>query len=87
MSTTTSSFRLDSELKSRLDRVAKQINHNKNWIITRALDEYLLKYDQEAFRAEAERQSRAAAILERKPKARKEAELWERALAEVWNAG
>ena len=87
MPTITSSFRIDADLKNRLDIVAKQTNHNKNWIITQALNEYLSRHDRDAFKAEALRQSRAAAILDRRPKARKERALWERAAADVWNAG
>lgn len=87
MPTTTSSFRIDPELKTRLDLVAKKIHKKKNWIVNQALNEYLSKHGQDALREEAIRQSKAAAILDRRPRARKEAELWERAAAEVWNAG
>ncbi len=36
-------------------------------------------------RAEAERQSQEAALLDRKPNALRDAEAWQRAAAEAWN--
>jgi predicted DNA-binding protein len=84
--TTTSSFRIDVELMNRLQLAAKRTNHNKNWIINQALNEYLSRRDQADLKREATRQSREARLALR-PKAIREAEAWERAANEVWNAG
>ena len=56
------------------------MNKGKNWIINQALREYLDRHNHEGLRAEARRQS----ILASRKKWKDE-ELWEEAIAEVWN--
>ncbi len=85
MPTLTSSFRIDNELKTRLELAARRTNQAKNSIINQALKEYLSRHDQSDFEKEAIRQSREAARLARSPEAIRESEAWEQALAEVWN--
>ena len=76
----TSSFRIPDELKVRLDQAAERMKKRKNWIITRALEEYLARHSQEAFRAEARRQSLAASAHQWKDE-----EFWEKMAAEAWS--
>jgi predicted DNA-binding protein len=52
-----SSFRISEQLRLRLDRTARHLGKGKNWIMNRALEEYLTKTGQEALAAEAKRQS------------------------------
>jgi predicted transcriptional regulator len=80
MPTVTSSFRIDAELKLRLDLAARRMNHNRNWIINQALNEYLSHHDGLALREEARCQSLAAS---RKPS--KNDVAWNRAAVEAWN--
>jgi predicted transcriptional regulator len=54
---TTTSFRVSNELRSRLDRAARQLKRGKNAIITLALEEYLDKFNRQRFLEEARRQS------------------------------
>jgi predicted transcriptional regulator len=76
----TSSFRIPDELKGRLEQAAERLKKGKNWIINRALEEYLERHSVEAFRAEARRQSLAASTH-----TRKDEEFWEKMAAETWN--
>lgn len=57
MKSTTSSFRISEEVRLRLDRTARHLGKGKNWIINRALEEYLAKTGQDALAAEAKKQS------------------------------
>lgn len=54
---TTTSFRVSNELRSRLDQAARRLNRGKNAIITLALEEYLDKFNRQRFLEEARRQS------------------------------
>jgi len=76
----TSSFRISDELKRQLDHAARRSNKGKNWIIKRALEEYLERHSRTALREEARRQSLLA-----KRKRSKDGSLWEKAAAEAWN--
>lgn len=51
------SIRIQARLAARLERVATRLSRGKNWIITRALEEYLAKVGQDEVAAEAKRQS------------------------------
>ena len=53
----TSSFRISEELKIRLDQTSRHLKRGKNWVINRALEEYLEKVGRDALVAEAGRQS------------------------------
>jgi predicted transcriptional regulator len=55
MPTMTSSFRIDLELNERLNTTARLLKKNKNWIINRAIADYLERAG--AFREECRRQS------------------------------
>lgn len=80
MASSTSSFRISDELKAQLEATAHRLNKGKNWIINQALQEYLQRHDHEWLRKEARRQS----LLVSKKKW-EDADLWEEAIAEVWN--
>ena len=80
MPSSTSSFRISDELRFRLEGTARRLNKGKNWVINRALDEYLERHSRTALRAEARRQS----LLASRKRWRDEA-LWEKAAAQVWN--
>ena len=54
---TTSSFRISNELRTRLEQTARRLNRGKNAIITLALEEYLDKFNRQRFLEEARRQS------------------------------
>jgi predicted transcriptional regulator len=41
MSSSTSSFRISDELRLRLEEASRGLKRGKNWIINRALEEYL----------------------------------------------
>ena len=58
----TTSIRLPSRLRARLEKRAKLQGRGKNWIITRALEEYLKVEEQEEFEREARRQSLLASV-------------------------
>jgi predicted DNA-binding protein len=76
----TSSFRIPDDLKTRLESTARRLNKGKNWVINRALKEYLERQNEDRLRAEAVRQS----VLASKKKWKDE-KLWEQALAEAWD--
>ncbi len=80
MASSTSSFRIPDELKRRLENAARRMNKRKNWIINRAIEEYLRGYSRTQLRAEARRQSLLASR-----KRWKDAAKWEAAAAEVWS--
>ncbi|MHC4608322.1 MAG: hypothetical protein ACYTAF_15535 [Planctomycetota bacterium] len=48
---------MSDELRRRLERFAEQSQHRKNWIIVRALEDYLDRHEARTLRAEARRQS------------------------------
>jgi predicted transcriptional regulator len=78
MASSTSSIRIPDELKTQLETTARRMKKPKNWIITRALQEYLDRHNREAFLAEARRQS----LLASKKKWEDE-EYWDKLAAEV----
>jgi predicted transcriptional regulator len=53
----TSSFRISEELRVRLERTARHLKRGKNWILNRALEQYLDREGADALSAEARRQS------------------------------
>lgn len=60
----TTSFRLPPELRQRLEETARRLGRGKNWIVVRALEEYLAKGDDRAFVEEARHQSlRASGVV------------------------
>ena len=56
----TSSFRISETLRLRLEATARQLGQRKNWVINRALEEYLAKTHRAALAREARRQSLVA---------------------------
>ena len=80
MASSTSSFRIPDELKLRLEATARRMNKGKNWILNRALEEYLERHGREDLAAEARRQSLLAS---RQPW--KDQQAWEDTVAETWN--
>ena len=80
MASSTSSFRISDELKSRLEDAAHRMNKGKNWILNRALEEYLERHSRAALRAEARRQSLLASR-----RRWKDEKFWAKAAAEVWS--
>ena len=67
------------DLKIRVELMAARLNKGKNWVITRALEEYVERHSRDWLKEEARRQSLLAG--ERRWK---DEELWERASSEVW---
>lgn len=53
----TTSIRLPPDLRHQLDSVSRTLHRGKNWIITKALEEYLEKLNQNVLIEEAHRQS------------------------------
>jgi predicted DNA-binding protein len=53
----TSSFRISETLRLRLEATARQLGKRKNWVINRALEEYLTKTHRASLAKEARRQS------------------------------
>lgn len=80
MASSTSSFRIPDELKLRLETTAKRMNKGKNWILNRALQEYLERHDRAALAAEARRQSLLASRHHWEDQ-----DAWEATVAETWN--
>ena len=80
MASSTSSFRVPDELRRRLERAARRMSKKKNWIINRALEEYLERHSQVDLRQEARRQSLLAS-----QKQRQDEGPWQKAAVEVWN--
>jgi predicted DNA-binding protein len=54
---TTLSFRISEERRLRLEWTARHLKKNKNWILNRALEEYLNREAGDTLSAEARRQS------------------------------
>lgn len=63
MKSSTSSFRIPEDLRIRLEETARHLKKGKNWIINRALQEYLEKAHREALAGEARRQSLLASAI------------------------
>ena len=63
MNSSTSSFRIPDDLRIRLEEMAHHMKKGKNWIINRALQEYLARNRYEALAAEARRQSLLASAV------------------------
>jgi predicted DNA-binding protein len=61
MASVTTSVRIEQQLAKRLERAAARLARGKNWIISKALEEYLAKANRDSLAAEAHRQSMAAA--------------------------
>ncbi len=57
VSSTTSSFRISDELRMRFEAVARDSGRGKNWILNRALEEYLDRLREDSLAADARRQS------------------------------
>jgi len=57
MRSTTSSYRIQEDLRVRLEHAARQLKKGKNWVINRAIEEYLDRVHRESLAAEARRQS------------------------------
>jgi predicted DNA-binding protein len=68
MASVTTSVRLEQKLAQRLERAAARLSRGKNWIVTKALEEYLAKVNQDDLAAEARRQSILVARTERRKK-------------------
>lgn len=68
MASVSTSVRIEQQLAQRLARAAARLSRGKNWIVTRALEEYLAKVNQDDLAAEAKRQSRLCARAERRGK-------------------
>ncbi len=68
MASVSTSVRIEQQLAQRLARAAARLSRGKNWIVTRALEEYLAKVNQDDLAAEARRQSRLIARSERRQK-------------------
>jgi len=62
----TTSIRLSNELRSHLEKVAQSVHRGKNWIITKALEEYLDKIEKNSLLEEARRQSLLASQSDQK---------------------
>jgi len=73
MPSSTTSIRINDDLRARLEEASRVIKKGKNWIITKALEEYLEKNRRAALAAEASRQS----LLIREEKWEDE-EFWEK---------
>jgi predicted DNA-binding protein len=57
MGSSTSSFRISDDLKQQLETASRSMKKRKNWILTRALEEYLQRRSPSSPAAEARRQS------------------------------
>jgi predicted transcriptional regulator len=73
----TTSIRLTTELREQLEKAAHTLHRGKNWIIVKALEEYLAKVNRDKWAKEAKRQS----ILASKIKTEEE-KAWERDMEE-----
>jgi predicted DNA-binding protein len=80
MASSTSSFRISEELRLRLEDAVRRAGKRKNWIINRALEEYLDRQSRSELQKEARRQSLLASR-----KGWTDEALWEKAAIEVWN--
>ena len=68
MASITTSVRIEEKLAQRLERAAARLSRGKNWIVTKALEEYLAKVNQDDLAAEARRQSILVARAEKRKK-------------------
>jgi predicted transcriptional regulator len=68
MSSVTTSIRLEQQLARRLARAAARLSRGKSWIVSKALEDYLAKTNQEELKAEARRQSELVSRAERRGK-------------------
>jgi predicted transcriptional regulator len=66
MASVTTSVRIEQQLAKRLERAAARLARGNNWIISKALEEYLAKANRDSLAAEARRQSMAAARDEKR---------------------
>jgi predicted DNA-binding protein len=73
MASVTTSIRLDAQLARRLEKTASRLSRGKNWVIARAIEEYLARVNRDDLAAEARRQSLLLARAER----RKGDDFWE----------
>ena len=73
MASSISIIRIPDEVRYRLERTAKYLKKDKNWIINQALDEYLRKVDRETLASEARRQS----FLATRAAERRQGDFWE----------
>ena len=80
VASSTSSFRVPDELRLRLENAARRMNQGKNWIINRALEDFLNRHAREGLCEEARRQSLLASR-----KRWKDEGVWEKAAGDVWN--
>ena len=62
----TTSIRLDSVLRNRLEQASRILHRGKNWIISHALEEYLKKINNRDFIVEAHRQCQLVNMAENK---------------------
>jgi len=62
----TTSIRLPPTLREQLEKATHHLHRGKNWIITKALEEYLEKLHQNVLAEEAHRQSLLASQVENK---------------------
>ena len=63
MRSTTSSYRIPEDLRVRLEHTARQLKKGKNWVINRAIEEYLDRIHPDCLAAEARRQSLLASSV------------------------
>ena len=76
----TSSFRISATLRLHLEATARQLGKRKNWVINRALEEYLAKTHRASLAKEARRQS----LLESRVTTADERFWTQQAAAEDW---
>ena len=65
----TTSIRLPPTIRTKLEKAAHSLHKGKNWIITKALEEYLTKINQQTLASEAKRQSILASQAVKKEEA------------------
>ncbi len=63
MKSTTSTYRISEDLRVRLEQASRYLKRGKNWVINRALEDYLDKVGHDALAAEARRQSLVASSV------------------------
>ena len=81
VNSTTSSFRISPELRLRFEAAARESGKARNWILNRALEDYLDRLREDSLTAEARRQSLAASAS-----SNPDADFWEtQADARDWN--
>ena len=80
VASSTSSFRIPDDLRARLEKTARRLNKGKNWILNRALEEYLDRHSRGQSLEEARRQS-----LEARRREWKDEAFWEKLSDETWS--